>query len=142
VKLYVASHSLEKAQEMRDLLLQRGHEVTSRWITEDSKFHLPGDAYTPDEREKIAVMDEADVRLAGDGVVVLSEESGRCVPGGKHVEAGIALGLGRPVYVVGHRENIFHWHPRVRVFGDAHQLLGYLARLEECSAAPPEGTQA
>lgn len=33
--------------------------------------------------------------------------------GGRHVEYGIALALGKRVIVVGHRENIFHWLPQV-----------------------------
>lgn len=36
--------------------------------------------------------------------------------GGRHVEFGIALALGKLVWIVGPRENIFHWLPRVSHF--------------------------
>jgi hypothetical protein len=74
-------------------------------------------------------MDEEDVRRATDGVVLISERKGRYIPGGKHVEVGIALGLGLPVYVLGSRENILYWHPRVQVFRSTRELLAHLAHL-------------
>jgi len=128
MKLYVASHSRQSAEELRARLVAAGHEVTSRWIVMDGKFHLGTDAYSDAEKSRIAEMDEQDVRAATDGVVVIAEPEGRCVPGGKHVEAGIALGLGRPVYVIGRRENIFHWHHRVHVVKDYGELLECLSR--------------
>ncbi len=36
--------------------------------------------------------------------------------GGRHVEFGIAFGMMKHVWVVGYRENIFHWHEDVRFF--------------------------
>lgn len=36
--------------------------------------------------------------------------------GGRHVEFGIALARGARVIVIGHRENIFHWLPKVEFF--------------------------
>ena len=84
------------------------------------------DAYTDAERSTLARMDEEDVRLADDGLVLIAESEGRCVPGGKHVETGIALALGRSVYVIGRRENIFHWHPDVRVFADTGAFLSFI----------------
>ena len=134
MKLYIASHSRETAAQLRKNLIAAGHEVTSRWITNDTKFHMGPDAYSGPEKSQIAVMDEEDVRSATDGVVVVAEPEGRYVPGGKHVEAGIALGLGRPLYVIGRRENIFHWHPRTRVFTAESELLTYLAQAQEAAS--------
>ena len=131
MRFYIASHSLERAKGLRDLLIGLGHKVTSRWITQDTKFGHSDSLYTPEERQRLAVMDEEDVRSAVDGVILLAEELGTNVPGGKHVEAGIAIGLGRSVYVVGRRENVFHWHPRVLVFKDCEVLLEYLTELKE-----------
>ncbi|MBI1374266.1 MAG: hypothetical protein GC159_16240 [Phycisphaera sp.] len=123
MKLFVASHSRELAKDLKATLMEAGHEVTARWIDEDTKFHRGLSAYTDEERTQLAIMDEEDVRNATDGLVLISEEEGRTVPGGKHVEAGIALALNRSVYVVGRRENIFHWHPRVTVLADVDALL-------------------
>ena len=126
MKFFIASHSQIEAKNLRDQLIEAGHEITSRWITKDGKFHKGITAYTDEERTRIAQMDEEDVRRATDGVVLISEVKGRCVPGGKHVETGIALGLNRSIYVLGRRENIFHWHPNVHVFKDVAELLIYL----------------
>lgn len=126
MKLFVASHSQSAAREVMERLQASGHVVTSRWITADKKFHRGVDAYTDAERTAIAVMDEEDVRQANDGVVLIAEPTGQMVPGGKHVETGIALALGRPVFVIGRKENIFHWHPAVLVFADLDAVMSHL----------------
>lgn len=126
MKFFIASHSQQKAIELRNLLIKVGHEVVSRWITDDTKFHQGMCAYTEEERKYIAKMDEEDVRMASDGLILLAEDEGKNVPGGKHVETGIAIGLNKPVYVIGRRENIFHWHPNVRVFKNFKAFLNYL----------------
>ncbi len=126
MKFFIASHSQTEADALRQLLELRGHLVTSRWITKDTKFHRGTSAYTDAERSTLARMDEEDVRLADDGLVLIAEPSGRCVPGGKHVETGIALALGRPIYVIGRRENIFHWHPEVKVFADTDAFISHI----------------
>lgn len=46
--------------------------------------------------------------------------------GGRHVEFGIALGLRTPVFVIGYRENIFHWLPRVHFFETWDRALSVL----------------
>lgn len=126
MKLFVASHSQLIAHKVMARLEASGHVVTARWITSDAKFHRGVDAYTDAERTAIAVMDEEDVRQATDGVILIAEPPGQTVPGGKHVETGMALALGRPVYVIGRKENIFHWHPAVRIFGDLDALMAHL----------------
>lgn len=127
MKLYIASHSQEMAKSLMERLTAQGHEITSRWITEDTKFHRGTRAYTSAERRALCMMDEEDIRRC-DALVLLAEAAGRNVPGGKHVETGIAIALGQPVFVLGRRENIFHWHPCVRVFEDFASLLFHLQR--------------
>lgn len=132
MKFFIASHSREQAHELMERLQADGHEVVARWIVEDTKFHLGTEAYTDEERREIALMDEEDVRAATDGLILIAEPMGRNVPGGKHVETGIALALNRSIYIVGRRENIFHWHPRVVVVPDSDALLNLLG--PACSA--------
>lgn len=126
MKFFIASHSQIEAKKFQDKLIEAGHEVTSRWITEDTKFHKSINAYTDEERTRLSQLDEEDVRKAEDGLVLIAEKEGRCVPGGKHVETGIALGLGRSIYVIGRKENIFHWHPKVKNFKDVNEFLDYV----------------
>src|SRR5256885_1088546 len=111
MNLYIASKHQDKAAALRERLICDGHTITARWITDDKKFCSGVAAYTDDERIALARMDEEDVRRASDGLVLIAEPEGVNVPGGKHVETGIAIALGRRVFVLGRRENIFHWHP-------------------------------
>lgn len=132
--IFVASHSREIAIEVARQLRAAGHHVTSRWLEVDTKFGDTTAEYSDAERRDLALLNETDVRAATGGVVLITEAGRRCVPGGKHVESGIALALGRPVYILGRRENIFHWHPRCICFDDIDGLLKSLNSLNEsCS---------
>jgi len=133
VKLFIASHNRDYARLLKLELERIGHECTSRWISSDHKFGTSD--YSDEERRQLALMDEEDVRRATDGLILLAEMPGHFVPGGKHVETGMAITLGHPVYVVGRRENVFHWHPSVTVFADTEELLAHLseARAEKSS---------
>lgn len=129
MKLYIASHSQPQALALKEVLEALGHVVVARWIVDDTKFGHGVQAYTDNERRELAVMDEKDVRSA-DALILLAEAEGQFVPGGKHVETGIAIALQRPVFVVGRRENLFHWHPRVTVVPSAEELVRTLGRAE------------
>lgn len=128
MKLYIASHSQNDARLLKADLELRGHVVTSRWITADAKFGHGVEAYSDSERRSLATMDEDDVR-ASDGLILIAETEGRTVPGGKHVETGMAIALGLPVFVIGRPENLFHWHPRVTLVQSPAELLLALDKL-------------
>ncbi len=130
---YIAAHARDHARLLMNELRRRGHQCTATWIDGDAKFESGG--HSDQERQQLAVSDEHDVRRAVDGLILLSEAAGQNVPGGKHVETGIALALGYPLFVVGRRENIFHWHPRVKVFASSDALLNYLERTDGGDAA-------
>jgi hypothetical protein len=138
VKFFIASHNRDYARLVKLELERLGHECTSRWITSDTKFGTG--EYNDEERQKLALMDEEDVRHATDGLILLAEAVGHLVPGGKHVETGMALAHQYPVYVVGRRENIFHWHPAVRVFLDTNELLNYIQKQSEALAKEHSST--
>lgn len=129
MRLYIASHSQDAARDLKATLETAGHVVIARWITTDSKFGHGVDAYTDDERAAIALMDEEDVRGV-DALILIAEAEGRTVPGGKHVETGMAIALKKSVFVMGRRENIFHWHPLVRTVATTDELLGFLSCTE------------
>ncbi|MEX2381622.1 MAG: hypothetical protein WD490_04510 [Opitutales bacterium] len=112
-----------------DRIRALGHEVTSRWVTCDTKFNHGLRAYSDEEKTRLTLIDEEDVRAAIDGLVLVAETDGKFVPGGKHVETGIALALGRPVYVIGNHENLFHWHPLVQVFPDEDAFFRFVEGL-------------
>lgn len=137
MRLYIASHSQERARFFKELLESEGHQVVSRWIAADTKFGKGIEAYTDAERAALATMDEEDVRAA-DALLLIAEEPGRMVPGGKHVETGIALALRHPIFVLGRKENLFHWHPLVTLVDSNDELVHKLA----CGQSSTPGTSA
>ena len=128
MKFYVATRLQENARPVRDALVAAGHVCTATWI--DEAGYGLGSATmgskTPVEKAAIAARDDFEIR-ASDALVLVSEPDGAYVPGGKHVETGIAIGLDKPVYVVGKAENVFHWHPLVTRYADVPALLEALS---------------
>jgi hypothetical protein len=109
-----------------------GFEVTSRWLTVAGRSSAGG--LGEDEWRRLAVVDQEDV-LAADTVVCFSEDAGSGGNGGRHVELGMALALGKQVVVVGRREHIFHRLPEVTVVESWPEALSLLARRLDTLAA-------
>lgn len=133
--VYLAARYSRK-QEMityREDLRKLGFRVTSRWLdaVESSES---GEVYDiPDNKEeysRCADVDTVDIESA-DVLIAFTEApntnlegSGR---GGRHVELGMALSLGMVVFIVGPRENIFCWSPKVDgVFTDFPSLYTHI----------------
>lgn len=119
----------EEAKELADLLAIRGIQVTSTWLwqTEDEMLYGQG----PEVAGAFGDKDEMEVKQA-DGMVYLSEEEnnvwGR---GGRHVEYGGALFLGKLMFVIGPQENLFHYNSterpnKVTHFDSVDSFIAYL----------------
>jgi len=121
MKLYVASHSQQDGRTAASLCRAAGHEITSRWL---EKPFLQTLEHAPAERTCIADEDYDDV-CAADALVLLA--SPFRVSGGKFVEAGIALGQLKRVFVIGHRENMLLWHTRCLQYESVEQFLKEIA---------------
>lgn len=80
-----------------------GIEVTSRWLIDPTN---PTPEVTDEAWGEVATKDVEDIRRA-DAFVLFSEQ-GRPGGGGRHVEFGVAVGLGKRVILVGEPENLFH----------------------------------
>lgn len=132
MKFYVAAQNQEPARALRDLIVQAGHEVTSRWL-EEKDYGSGAPKKSDQERREIALQDVEDVILA-DRLVLIANPPGENSPGGRHVETGIALYAGKPVCLIGRRENIFHWHPGVTKFEDVSQFIASLSSLPDLPA--------
>lgn len=99
MKIYIACHNRELAQQIaREISVK--HSVVSRW---HEKEFLPTAQHNISERFQIAIEDANDIKRADALLLVAGPEK---YSGGKFVEAGIAYGLGKPVYVYGRRENM------------------------------------
>lgn len=109
--VYIAAPSELREQAAickRVLELEGTIKVSSRWIT----MELFGSS-DPNYLQTWAENDLADVKDA-DIVMLINPESFRTSgTGGRHVEVGYALALGKPVLVVGEQTNVFHYHPLV-----------------------------
>lgn len=115
MKIYVASHSRDLALDAAFVLRRAGHKIASRW--HNKPFH-PTSHHTPDECAAIAQEDYDDI-VGADALVLVSGPDK--YSGGKFVEAGIAIGLGKPVTVIGRRENMLLWLPSVRLVSTAEE---------------------
>ena len=129
MKIYIAAR-FSRRPECNDLahrLKSLGHEITSRWVKPETDHVLPTglSAQAADaERQRFALEDFQDV-LACDAMVSLMEEPRNNSRGGRHVEFGMAIALGRACYIIGPRETVFHHLPGVRHFETTEQFLAF-----------------
>lgn len=126
MKVYLCGRYSRRDQlrSVREELQELGHVVTSRWLdTSWREKDDSGSAAAPAEyRAEFAVKDLEDV-AAADCVIAFTEEPRSGGRGGRHVEFGAALALGKRLIVVGHRENLFHHHPRVEYFASKWDMM-------------------
>lgn len=117
MKIYVASHCRWAALYVAKVLSENGLEITSRW--HEGPFY-PTDRYTFLERQRIAAEDIEDVTRADVLVLVAGPDK---YSGGKFIEAGIAMGQNKQVFVLGRRENMLLWSEKVVSVNALPQLL-------------------
>lgn len=123
---------------VRDVLTALGYEVTSRWI--DQHGGKLETSYTPEklnaEPDECAALGQHDIEdlAAADTVISFTTADGGG-KGGRHVEHGLALGMGKRVIVCGPRENIFHTLPQIEHYSSWRSLVVALtpARLGGCA---------
>ena len=111
----------EELDGYRDQLERIGHQVTSRWLNGN---HPISDAGLADEhgdqgfgvaeRSRFALEDLEDLTAADTIIAFTEAPRSTSSRGGRHVELGIAIGQGKRVIVVGHRENVFCCLPIVQ----------------------------
>jgi nucleoside 2-deoxyribosyltransferase len=129
MRIYLASRFYRRA-EMQNVAIsleREGHEVTSRWI-------LSNDIEADIERgagrlAQLADEDLEDVRRA-EVIVLFGETEKAAFSGGRFVEFGYALALGKIAYLVGSAENIFAYWYGVNRVRDVEELISALAHLE------------
>lgn len=137
MKIYLAARYIHHPW-LRDVaaeLTAMGHEVTSRWIQGGHELSKEGSAAAAEaDRRRFAMEDVEDLRAADCCLSFTEAPRSTNSRGGRHVEFGLALGLGKRVIVVGHRENVFHCLPEVEycaTWADAKRVLSEgTARLE------------
>lgn len=108
---------------VRNKLVQRGLHVTSAWLDENEPLNSNMGEQTTEWYRQTQGVDLYDIWKAH-AVLFFSEDPLVGVPrGGRHVEFGYALGLGRPIFVIGPKENVFHFNPLVKHFESLEDFL-------------------
>lgn len=141
MKIYLAARYSRNAEMrgVRDVLQGLGHEVTSRWIDQHGGSLPESIAASKlnEDPEGAYPFAEADVEdlAAADTVVSFTSADGGG-KGGRHVELGLALGLGKRVLIVGPRENVFHTLPVIEWYPDwPHLVMAWTPRSLETSGS-------
>ena len=119
--------------KVRRELEAAGYQVTSRWLDAAAAGPATAQADTEGAAARLAAIARQDVEdIARADLVVVFNPAEACSVGrgGRHVETGYALALGKRVVLVGRRGNVFHWLPEIIMVPDWDALGHLLARLE------------
>lgn len=114
MKIYLASRYSNNGamRDVRSILHANDHRVTSRWI--DCHPDVVGDfsesfnaEFLNSYPDKCAPLGQHDIDdlVAADCMISFTGSGGK---GGRHIEFGYGLALGKRMIIVGPRENIFH----------------------------------
>lgn len=119
MRVYLSAR-FERQNEMRlyaEQLRAEGIEVLSAWHDIDSPSSDGFSGIAPERLAWLAMLDLQQLAESNTLVSFSDRQSGSPDPrGGKHVEAGVALGLGKRLLLVGDAENCFHHLPDVERF--------------------------
>lgn len=147
MRIYLAAR-YSRREELcgyREQLRTLGHEVCAVWLNGKHQIGRDGNPIGDHGetlvesdggdaveaallRQKFAAEDFRDVAMC-DLLIAFTEPTDTTAKrGGRHVEMGIALGMMKRVWVVGHRENLFCWLEDVRFFPDFADAFGCLAQ--------------
>ncbi len=121
MKVYLAHNFAARKylQGIIELFTSHGHEVTSRWITDDA--HL-----LPEHAEQSAVHDLEDVEKCGYFILFTDQYSDR--PGkGKFAELGYAIRSGKRIILVGQDDScVFYNLPTIRRVNTIEEAIALL----------------
>lgn len=109
--------------------------VTSRWI--EGGHDITDDCDRDAQRQRFASEDYED--LVSSDVVLWFSEPEKIEGhnrGGRHVEFGIALALEIPIFVIGRKENVFHYLPCVGHFEDLISALTAISEVDDNVLSP------
>lgn len=120
MKIYTAARYARREEilEQAKKLSAAGHIVTARWVQGDEEGKSLKD---------VAMMDYDDV-FAANMVLVFTDPVGTAwTGGGRHTELGLGYALGKQIWLVGPREQVFHHLPDVKQFDNIDQVIGALS---------------
>jgi nucleoside 2-deoxyribosyltransferase len=116
MKLYLAARYArrEEMEKIAEQLKAAGFEITSDWVYGAEEGMSNGD---------IALKDLSDLEAA-DAILAFTEPKGFMFSGGgRHVEFGVAAGLGKYLYFIGDKETVFHHTPWAQQFQSVEDFI-------------------
>jgi hypothetical protein len=133
--IYIAAPytAIEPAMQLKQLLEEAGHIVTSTWMLSGYKGD---DNLSPDAWLWEAKHDALGVRRAD--IVVLINNAGPSTTGAMHVEYGLALGYGKGVIIVGEPTNVFHHFPKLLFAPSINDVVDRIGRLVATTSKQPQ----
>jgi len=132
MKFYVAAHDRLLASLVAGVITRAGHECTSTWLKNE---FLTTEKHTIEERMSIAFEDVEDVCRSDVLVLVAGADK---YSGGKFVEAGLAMGRGIPVIVIGRRENMLLWHHSIMSVDTPEMAAKVISNIEQQTQPPAQ----
>lgn len=125
MKIYLASMYSQRDQtrEHAKTLRAAGHTVTSTWLRERAPLKCKTADFHDRWLRDRAVVDLEDIDRA-DAILLFSVDGTKpTVRGGRHVEFGYAMATNKRLFVVGPRENIFHFLPIVKHYDTVEAFI-------------------
>lgn len=134
---YLAARFSEKDRIalIRTQLQSMGHIVTSTWTDETAAPNSTLADVTEDELKVNSERDLTEINQCDVLVLFTVDPTVPTVRGGRHFESGYAVGLGKEFWIVGPRENIFHYTEAAEIFADTQEFLAYAKELISGSTA-------
>jgi hypothetical protein len=123
MKIYIAGRYKKREEFLlkAEQLISLGHTITSRRLNGSHEINKHADADW--QRTNFALDDWLDV-ISADAIINFTEEPRSCNSrGGRHVEFGVALARSKICYIIGPRENVFHYMPEVITYDNWEDFL-------------------
>jgi len=132
LKVYLAARysSKEQMKVYAEELRAEGIEVTARWLEEKYSPNTGMNEVPYNELVMFARTDLQDVEDADVLVFFAEDPENQPVRGGRHVEFGYALALGKQILVIGPVENIFHNLPEIPHYENFEQVKNALKAID------------
>ena len=134
MKFYIAAKF--KARHRIKIHNQRieslGLANTCPWFLMDTDDSADEDSLGGYSKEESAVMADRDLSAVREADIFIIDTIDVSETGGREVELGVALILGKVILHVGPIRNLFHMHPGVSHFLSWDQLISYI-EIEYCS---------
>jgi hypothetical protein len=128
MKIYLAATYTKQPimQQIARRLISLGHIVTSSWIhgTIDSHYRLEAEKDVHDIYEADTLIFFTDLNH-----IFFPDKLIHQTRGGRHTELGLALGLQKRIILVGDRENIFHYLPKIEQVNTIDEMLEILDKV-------------